>query len=720
MNLNRLTAVFTLVLFIIYPGIDVAASNLHWETIIYSDTTFRYSTSNQGEPNTNWRNLDFNAENWNTGKGGIGYADNDDQTVIATTNALFLRRNFFIHDKAEIERAVLSIDYDDAFVAYLNGSEIARSEGLSAGFPAFDEIATLNHEAQMYAGGKPEDFVIQENILEQLLVNGENVLAVEVHNSSTNSSDMSSIIFFSVEVNSAEIRYQQTPAWFSAPFGFSSSNLPIFIINTNGQAIVDEPKIDAHLGVIYNGPGVRNKLSDEATHYNGKIGIELRGNSTQSWPKKPYTFETRLDDGENNDVSLLGFPEENDWILRASYYDHTFLRNPLAHQMSRLMGNWSSGNKHCEVVLNGEYQGVYILLEKIKRTKNRLNIAKLKEDDISGEELTGGYIYEIAGQHDDFGFARRLRYPDFDEVQPEQLAYIRKYDDDFRRAMASFSSDNPAELYNQWIDVLTFVDYMLIQEASRNPDGYGWSCYFHKDKNGKLRAGPVWDFDQSMHNSTYRDGDQWWGWSIDYRLWPDPPFYMEMIHEPYFQYQMKKRWESLRQNEFRTENLFHYIDSIAENLSEATERNFTKWPNLGVRIWRELPDFELFDTYPKQVYSLKSYLQKRWEWMDQEMAKVSVYSVIESNSLESELIMYPNPATSYINVDLTLETNNKVRLKIVNSLGVLVYQESTEIRYAGKNHVHIQLPAGMQPGVYLLQAEIGESTVISKRFIKGQ
>lgn len=153
--------------------------------------------------------------------------------------------------------------------------------------------------------------------------------------------------------------------------------MPIFIIDTKGQDIVDDPKTNVHLGVIYNGEGQRNYLSDSMNHYNGKIGIELRGNSTQNFPKKPYTFETRLESGENNNVSLLGFPEENDWILRASYYDHTFIRNPLAHHMSRLMGNWSSGNKHCELILNGEYQGVYILLEKIKRTKNRLNISKL-------------------------------------------------------------------------------------------------------------------------------------------------------------------------------------------------------------------------------------------------------------------------------------------------------------------------------------------------------
>lgn len=706
-----------LILIIILPG--KAISNIHWETIFYADTVFQYTTSNQGAPDANWRNTNFDDSGWSSGRGGIGYDDNDDNTIISTTNALFMRRAFTIQNKAEIIRALLSIDYDDAFVAYLNGQEIARSAGLSAGFPAYDEIASVSHEAQMYQGRNPDDFLIEEQKLAQVLVEGNNVLAIEVHNSSANSSDMSSTTFFSVEVESEVNRYLPTPEWFNPPAEvFRSSNLPIFVMNTNGQQIVNDPKVDVHLGVIDNGPGVRNHLSDPFNHYDGLIGIELRGNSTQGFPKKPYTFETRLETGENNDVALLGFPEENDWILRASYYDHTFIRNPLAHHMSRLMGNWSSGNKHCELILNGEYMGVYILLEKIKRTKNRLNIAKLKAEDIAGEDLTGGYIYEIAGQHDDFGNARRLRYPDIEDVQPEQLAYIRKYDDDFRWVVDRLSTDDPASVYNEWIDVLSFVDYMLIQEASRNPDGYGWSCYFHKDKNGKLKAGPVWDFDQSMHNSTYRDGQREWGWSIDYQQWPDPPFYMKMIHEPYFAYQMKKRWESLREDKFNTENLFHYVDSIAENLSEGADRNFQRWPNLGQLIWRELPGFELLDTYPKQIYSLKTWLEKRWEWMDQELAKVSVFTVVEEVQNNIKLNLYPNPAQEYISVDLTLENAEIVSLNIFNSLGQMVQKTDAEQLFAGTNHKKIQLSSQLNPGVYLLQVQIGNSAVLTQRFIK--
>lgn len=710
-------SLFVLFSIFIFALPQKALSEIHWESVFYSDTIFQYSTSNQGAPDSNWRNIDFDAAGWSNGKGGIGYADNDDNTIIAQANALFLRRSFFIFDKTEIERALISIDYDDAFVAYLNGQEIARSAGLSAGFPVFDEISTVSREAQMPGGGKPENYTINRDQLIELLHDGNNVLAFEIHNSSVNSSDMSSTLFFSIELESDQNRYLAIPAWLETPFGFSSSNLPIFVIDTDGQTIVNEPKRNVHLGVIDNGPGKRNHLSDPFNHYDGTIGIEHRGNSTQGFPKKPYTFETRLETGENNDVALLGFPEENDWILRASYYDHTFIRNPLAHHMSRLMGNWSSGNKHCEVVLNGEYQGVYILLEKIKRTKNRLNISKLKTDEISDEDLTGGYIYEIAGQYDHFGNARRLRYPDIEEVAPEQLAYIRKYDDDFRWVMDRLSSDDPASVYNEWIELQTFVDYMLIQEASRNPDGYGWSCYFHKDKNGKLKAGPVWDFDQSMHNSTYRDGDRWWDWSIDYNQWPDPPFYMKMIHEPYFQYQMKKRWESLRQNEFSDEKLFHYVDSIADNLAEATTRNFEKWPNLGQQIWRELPGFEILDTYPKQIYSLKSYLEKRWAWMDQEMAKVSVFSVVEEIQNEVTLAMYPNPANNYLNVDLTLSNSESVEFTFYNNLGQPVFQTDAELLFTGKNHSRIELPSSINSGVYLLQVRIGEAKILTKRFV---
>jgi spore coat protein CotH len=138
------------------------------------------------------------------------------------------------------------------------------------------------------------------------------------------------------------------------------------------------------MGIIYNGPGNRNNITDPFNNYNGTIGIEMRGNSTQNmFPKKPYLIETRDSLGENLNISLLGMPEDNDWILLASYIDRTLIRDPLAYHLSSLTGRWSSRCRFCEVVINGEYLGIYILTEKIKRDDNRLNIKKLDPDDTS-------------------------------------------------------------------------------------------------------------------------------------------------------------------------------------------------------------------------------------------------------------------------------------------------------------------------------------------------
>lgn len=108
---------------------------------------------------------------------------------------------------------------------------------------------------------------------------------------------------------------------------FTSSNLPIVVINTNGQTISDEPKITADMGIIDNGPGIRNNITDTFNGYNGKIGIEIRGHSSQNFPKKQYGIELRDNAGNDIKVSLLGLPEESDWVLNASYTDKTFLRN---------------------------------------------------------------------------------------------------------------------------------------------------------------------------------------------------------------------------------------------------------------------------------------------------------------------------------------------------------------------------------------------------------
>lgn len=569
----------------------------------------------------------------------------------------------------------------------------------------------------IYGAGSNKNFLFINEIPNSLLMIGENQRAQKILTSERKSTKFSSTKFCSAGISMSGTRNMFTGAGINTTISFESSNLPIFIINTNGKEIVDEPKTEAWLKVIYNGEGKRNNLSDTVFHYNGQIGIELRGNSTMTFPKKPYTFETRNTGGENVNVPLLGFPAENDWILRASYYDQTFIRNPLGHHLSRLMGHWASGNKYCELILNGQYKGIYILVEKIKRTPNRLNLEKLNADEISGTDLTGGYIYEVAGQHNDFGFNRRLRYPELDEVAMEQLQFIKNYDNRFRIESSKDYSDDPKSFYNEWIDLQSFVDFVLVQEVTRNPDGIGWSGYFYKDKGKPLCAGPVWDFDQSLCNSTFSEGIRYDLWIIDYEEPPNPPFWKKMLHEPYFESELKKRWDELRQNQFKDEKLLAYIDSIALYLSEAVERNFVQWPTLNKKIWREVAGFDDRDTYQKHIDHLKNYLVNRMEWMDNKLAKVQPFPGTDNTNNLSSVLVFPNPANDYIKINFSLISNDYVTFNIYNPVGRIMIQQKTGFLLAGRNSEIIQLNKKISPGIYFVQIKVRESVYATTRFL---
>lgn len=384
------------------------------------------------------------------------------------------------------------------------------------------------------------------------------------------------------------------------------------------------------MGIIYNGPGIINHISDPYNEYHGSVGIERRGNSTQSFPKRPYLFETRDSLGNNLDVSLLGMPSDNDWILLASYIDRTFIRDPLAHYLSSQTGCWSSRSKFCELIVNNEYLGIYVLTEKIKRTKNRLNINKLTPAEISGEDITGGYIYEVTGFGGDFGNNRKLHYPKIDEIAQAQLEYIANYEDSYRVVMNLPAFNDTVNGYYKWIDANSFIDEILVQEVMRNSDAYGWSSYFHKDKNKKLFAGPVWDFDQSSGNSTYLEGGKTDGWIFDYGI-DQPFFWKKLFYEPEFKSNLQLRWKDLRQNKFSTENIISFIDSCANYLNEAQVRNFEKWPILGVFIWRETSGYKNRNTYQKEIDYLKTYMINRLEWMDDQLKIIKTTNIAVIN-----------------------------------------------------------------------------------------
>ncbi|HNW89549.1 MAG TPA: CotH kinase family protein [Bacteroidales bacterium] len=186
----------------------------HWETAVFSDDYWRYFPG-ISEPPATWKETNFDDSSWPLGKGGFGYGDNDDSTMIAVgTISVYIRKVFNIADSSKISTAIFSLDYDDGFVAYLNGVEIARRY-VNGSPPAYNSLATTTHEAHMYTGGNPENFTIDQALLKNLLVSGNNTLAIQVHNVDSASTDMSAIPFLSFGITDNSVFFSPPPLWFT-------------------------------------------------------------------------------------------------------------------------------------------------------------------------------------------------------------------------------------------------------------------------------------------------------------------------------------------------------------------------------------------------------------------------------------------------------------------------------------------------------------------------
>jgi len=702
----------------------------HWEMLVAAEDTWHYFPG-VSEPPADWADISFDTSSWLTGIGGFGYGDNDDGTIIIPVPSVYIRINFNLIDTSNISWAILHVDYDDAFVAYLNGNEIARANIGTTGIrPSYSTYASSYREAQMYTGGKPERFIINNDTLSKYMMEGENVLALQVHNYNASSSDLSSIAYLSMGIIDTSNDYRPTPAWFNDPL-IEKSNLPLFIIETMGQNIPDDPKITSWLKVIDNGPGLLNSYFDDATDYDSYIGIELRGQSSQYFfPKKSFSFETRDYLSEGINVSLLGLPAEEDWVLYAPYSDKTMLRNAITYQLGRSMGSWQPGIKFCEVYLNGSYQGVYLLIEKIKRDVNRVDIAKLNPAEISGDDLTGGYIvkvdkiddlasneyfytYPTNRYYDARYYAFTYVYPDFDEIVTQQKSYLYNYLVSLENTLNGSSFKDPENGYSKYIDVVSFVDFQIMNELSNNVDGYRYSTFFYKKKDsdgGKLFAGPLWDFNLGYGNVDYSAlnlaTDQWlyqnYGSNESYPM----HWWARLMEDPGYRQTLYNRWTELRSGPFSTYSIMNNLNNMAQFMGPAIDRNYDKWPIIGQYVW---PNFDWENTsYQQEVDYLKSWLSDRLNWMDANIS--STVGIVDGINYKNNLTIYPNPVKDKVNIRLVIENTNSIDIEIMDLLGKKVFYSNYTPVFAGYVSIELSIPA-INNGYYILLIKQKEQVI---------
>ena len=236
---------------VVLSSLSLLYAQSHWQTAVFADDIWKYVVPDT-ELNGIWNTIEFDDSNWLEGQGGFGYGDSDDGTLLDQAISVYFRKSFNIGDLTKLSKAIINADYDDGFVAFLNGYEIGRSDNLSefGTVVPFDATTEYDHEASLYSGGYPEEIIIDSIELSDILSDGENVFSVQVHNVGASSSDMSANFFLTFGITDSSIIYSDPPQWFREPISFNISNLPLLLIDTYGNEIPDEPRIDAYMGII--------------------------------------------------------------------------------------------------------------------------------------------------------------------------------------------------------------------------------------------------------------------------------------------------------------------------------------------------------------------------------------------------------------------------------------------------------------------------------------
>lgn len=510
-----------------------------------------------------------------------------------------------------------------------------------------------------------------------------------------------------------------------------STNLPIVVINTiGGVQIPNQPKVDATMGVIYNGEGNMNHISDPYNEYYGNIGIEIRGSSSQMFPKKQYGFETRDPQGEPFDVTFFNMAYDNDWVLFAPYSDKSLMRNYLAYDMGWDCERWAPRTKFCEVFINGSYEGVYIFTERIKRKDGKVGTNDVEPDENSGNELTGDYIFKVdkttsggviawTSPYPPYNSTATIGFqmhdPELDSLTATQLNYIQNYVTTFEGILAGPNFDDPVNGFRAFADAESFIDFMLVNEVSKNVDGYRISTFLHKlrvSEGGKLIAGPLWDFNLAYGNANYCQGGQTSGWEIYFNQvcggsLVNPFWWERMLQDTEFAHLTNCRYKELRQGPWNTDSLMQKIDSVASFLDDAQQRNFQRWPILGTYVW---PNNFIGNTYQEEINYLKTWLTDRLTWMDQNMFGTCTDLGVEQLQT-SQITVSPNPTSSYVEFHSNIPINDGT-IEILDIDGKIILQNS--INGAGKA---VNL-SGFETGMYYYKILNKNGIISSGKILK--
>lgn len=416
----------------------------------------------------------------------------------------------------------------------------------------------------------------------------------------------------------------------------TAHDLPVLVLDAYGAGKPDREWAD--VATLLMEPAEDGTTSPAAAPtLASRAGFHLRGQSSSQFEKAPYRLELRDHEDDDRDLPVLGMPADADWVLRGPFPDKTLIRDAYAYTLGRDIGLTAPRHVFVEVYLNvddgplsaEDYQGVYMLDETIKRSPDRVDIAKLEETDIAEPEVTGGYIFKFegfaaeeptlpcSGDTDTCWRDLEVAEPDADDLQPEQHAWLTDYVQAFHDALHGDDPANPETGYPAYIDVDSFVDRIILNELSREGDAYIRSTHFHKDRGGKIVAGPLWDYDLGF--AAIPGTDQVEGFQFEPIFGPGPftinDWFLQLMRVPEFAERVNARWQELRSGVLSDEQLTARVDELAAPLANAAQRNFEKWPILNEE---QVGPFrtQTTETWEEQLTLMKEWLVQRAAWLD--------------------------------------------------------------------------------------------------------
>lgn len=351
---------------------------------------------------------------------------------------------------------------------------------------------------------------------------------------------------------------------------------------------------------------------DEKHHIeNQNIQIRIRGNSTSTRNKKPYKIKA------SEPIQFFDTPKAKKWVLLANYYDKTLMRNYLAYWLAENIGvPYPVSYNYVELFYNGQHQGNYLLTDQVEVKKNRVALQKHLEDDSNKFKITGGFLLEIDERSnkktiphiDSRFFTLKVKYPK--PTSHVRKRHITNFIKQAENALYGPHFRNNQVGFRKFFDEESMVKWYIVSEVFKNVDSKDFSSiFFSIDLDDKIKMGPIWDFDMSAGNAVYcEECMEPEGWYVQ-----DNPWFKKMYEDPTFRNLVKDTWNK---NLHHIEHLPEMIDSLAEVLDESQLKNFRIWPGFDLPKESIVQDL---NSYDEHVEYLKNFLEKRIDWMNQEL-----------------------------------------------------------------------------------------------------